>query len=166
MAAARPMHEEVLALAEATEDDHMRAQAHDQLALDALLAGELDPAAEQLRRAAGLHGELRDHEGIAYCLEGFAALALARGHAEEAARLMGTATAARRLVGAAVWPFMQPLHERFETFVRMSLRDGFDPAFAAGLQLEPLAVLADAAAEVAARPPAQPAPPSRAAGQP
>ena len=166
VAAARPMHEEVLALAEATEDDHMRAQAHDQLALDALLAGELDPAAEQLRRAAGLHGELRDHEGIAYCLEGFAALALARGHAEEAARLMGTATAARRLVGAAVWPFMRPLHERFETFVRMSLRDGFDPAFAAGLQLEPLAVLAKVAAEVAAQPPLSHPSAARPAGRP
>jgi predicted ATPase len=147
VAAARPMHEEVLALAEATEDDHMRAQAHDQLGLDALLAGELDAAGEQLRRAAALHGELRDHEGIAYCLEGFAALALAVGRAEEAARLMGTAAEARRLVGVAVWPFMQPLHERLETFARTALPDGFDPAFSAGLTLEPLVVLADAAAE-------------------
>ncbi len=146
VAAARPMHEEVLALAEATEDDHMRAQAHDQLALDAMLAGDLDQAAEQLGRAAALHRELRDHEGIAYCLEGFAALTMARGNAEEAARLMGTAAAARRLVGVAVWPFMRPLHERLETFARTALGDAFDPAFAAGLALEPLAVLADASA--------------------
>jgi predicted ATPase len=146
VAAAQPMHEEVLQLAEATEDDHMRAQAHDQLALDALLAGELDAAREHLRRAAGLHRELRDHEGIAYCLEGFAALAMSAGRAEEAARLMGSAAAARRLVGVAVWPFMQPLHERFETVVRMALPDGFDTAFAAGLELEPLVVLAEAAA--------------------
>jgi hypothetical protein len=155
------MHEEVLALAEAIEDDHMRAQAHDQLALDALLAGELDPAAEQLGRAAALHGELRDHEGIAYCLEGFAALALARGQAEEAARFMGTAAAARRLVGVAIWPFLRPLHERLETFARMALPDGFDAAFSAGLELEPLVVLAAAAA---AEPPPPPAPPASSPG--
>ncbi|HYY09471.1 MAG TPA: tetratricopeptide repeat protein, partial [Kineosporiaceae bacterium] len=145
VAAARSMHEEVLALAEATGDDHMRAQAHDQLGLDALLAGDLDDAGEQLRRAAELHRELRDHEGIAYCLEGFAALSLARGDAPRAARLMGTAAAARRLVGVAVWPFMQPLHERLETFARTALGDAYDPAFAAGLQEEPLDAL-DAAA--------------------
>jgi hypothetical protein len=71
---------------------------------------------------------------------------MARGDAEEAARLMGTAAAARRLVGVAVWPFMRPLHERLETFARTALGDAFDPAFAAGLALEPLAVLADASA--------------------
>jgi hypothetical protein len=109
-----------------------------------MLAGELDQAAEQLGRGAALHRELRDHEGIAYCLEGFAALALAQGRAEEAARLMGTADAARHLVGVAVWPFMRPLHERLETFARTALGDAFDPAFAAGRALEPLAVLAEA----------------------
>jgi predicted ATPase len=152
VATARPMHQEVLALAEATEDDHMRAQAHDQLGLDALLAGELDVARDHLLHAAALHRELRDHEGIAYCLEGFAALALARGDAQRAAALMGTATAARRLVGVAVWPFMQPLHERLTTFARMALGDGLDAAVAVGLDREPLAVLDEAAAWAAASP--------------
>jgi tetratricopeptide (TPR) repeat protein len=150
--AARGMHEEVLALADAIGDDHMRAQAHDQLGLDDLLAGDLDRAAEHLHLAAGLHRGLRDHEGIAYCLEGFAALSLARGDAPGAARLMGVAAAARRLVGVAVWPFMQPLHERLETFARTALGDAYDPAFAAGLQEEPLDAL-DAAAH---HPPALP----------
>jgi hypothetical protein len=58
---------------------------------------------------------------------------------------MGTAAAARRLVGVAVWPFMQPLHERLETFARIALGDGFDPAFAAGFEQEPLTVLRAAA---------------------
>jgi hypothetical protein len=166
VAAARPMHEEVLAIADATEDDHMRAQAHDQLALDALLAGDLDVARDHLVRAAALLAALHDHEGTAYCLEGFAALALGGGAAPEAARLMGAAAAARRLVGVAVWPFMRPLHEQFETFVRTALPGGFDAAFAAGLELEPLVVLAEVAAQQEA-PPAAPVvePGSAAAGE-
>jgi predicted ATPase len=156
VAAARRMHEEVLVHAEAIDDDHMRASGHDQLGLDALLAGDLDVAQDHLVQAAVLHSALRDHEGTAYCLEGFAALALARGAPEEAARLMGAAAAARRLVGVAVWPFLRPLHERLETFVRTALPLGFDPAFSAGLALEPLVVLADTAASPPAQPPAQP----------
>jgi predicted ATPase len=144
--AAVPLHEEVLRRAEAVDDDHMRAQAHDQLALDAMLGGDLTAATEHLRTGAGLHRVLRDHEGIAYCLEGFAALALATGRAAAAARFMGAADAARRLVGVAVWPFMRPLHERLETFARAALPDGFDDARAGGRGLQPLAALDEAVA--------------------
>jgi hypothetical protein len=59
---------------------------------------------------------------------------------------MGTAAAARRLVGVAVWPFMQPLHERLTTFARMALGEDLDAAVAEGLDREPLAVLDEAAA--------------------
>ena len=144
--AAIPLHEEVLRRAEAVDDDHTRAQAHDQLALDAMLAGDLGAATGHLRAAAALHLALRDHEGMAYCLEGFAALALAGGHAERAARLMGTAEEARRLVGVAVWPFMRPLHARLEAFARAALPEGFDVARAAGRAVEPRAALEEALA--------------------
>ncbi len=146
--AAVPLHEEVLRRAQAVDDDHMRAQAHDQLSLDAMLAGDLAAATRHLRAAAALHRALRDHEGIAYCLEGFAALALAGGRPEPAVRLIGTAEEARRLVGVAVWPFMRPLHARLETFARTALPDGFEAAWAAGRAVEPLTALDEALASL------------------
>jgi len=136
VAGARRMHEEVLRHAGAIGDDHMTAQAHDQLALDALLGSELAVARTELGLAAALHRSLHDREGTAYCLEGFAALALAMQQPELAARLMGAADQARRLVGVAVWPFVRPLRGRLETFVRMST-SAYDTEFAAGARLEP-----------------------------
>jgi hypothetical protein len=149
--AARAMHEEVLAHARTIDDDHMTAQAHDQLALDAMLSMDPASARRHLRSAAALHASLHDHEGTAYCLEGFAGLALAVGRPDLAARLMGAAEHARRLVGVAVWPFMRPLLARLEAFVRMSLPDGgFDEAFGQGLLLDLEPALELAATETAA----------------
>jgi predicted ATPase len=150
--AARAMHEEVLAHARTIDDDHMTAQAHDQLALDAMLS--LDPASARrhLRSAAVLYRSLHDHEGMAYCLEGFAGLALATERPELAARLLGAAARSRELVGVVVWPFMRPLHERFEGFVRAAVPGAtFDAAFAEGRGLEP-----EAALDLAVRETAQP----------
>jgi hypothetical protein len=50
-----------------------------------------------------------DQEGSAYCLDGFAGLALAGGDVELAAELQGAAGHAREVVGVAVWPGMRPL---------------------------------------------------------
>jgi hypothetical protein len=136
VATARGMHEEVLEHATAIGDDHMTAQAHDQLALDALLASDLDTARTELGRSAALHRALHDREGTAYCLEGFATLALTMQQPDVAARLLGAADHARHLVGVVVWPFVRPLRERLESFVRMSTAD-FDTAFAEGSGLEP-----------------------------
>jgi tetratricopeptide (TPR) repeat protein len=148
VASARAMHEEVLASARAIDDDHMTAQAHDQLALDAMLASDLPAARSHLQEAARLHRGLHDREGIAYCLEGFAGIALATRRPELAARLLGAADRARRLVGVAVWPFMRPLHERFEGLVRAAAGDeGFEAAFAEGSTLDPESALALAVGE-------------------
>jgi hypothetical protein len=136
VAGAQAMHEEVLRHATGIGDDHMIAQAHDQLALDALLAFDLDTARAELGRAAGLHRTLHDRESTAYCLEGFASLALATQQPELAARLMGAAEHARHLVGVAVWPFVRPLRQRLEGFVRASTAR-FDAAFAEGAALGP-----------------------------
>ena len=148
---ARAMHEEVLAHARAIDDDHMTAQAQDQLALDALLAGEMPAARSHLTAAAELLVALHDHEGMAYCLEGFAALALATQHPQLAARLLGAAARSRELVGVAVWPFMRPLEQRLQALVRAAVPgDGFEAAFAAGRALEPEAALELAVREAAA----------------
>jgi tetratricopeptide (TPR) repeat protein len=133
---ARGMHEEVLRHATAIGDDHMTAQAYDQLAFDALLASDLAGARTELCRAAALHRGLHDREGTAYTLEGFAALAVTMQQPELAARLMGAADHARRLVGVVVWPFVRPLLARLQTFVRAST-PGYDAAFAEGALLEP-----------------------------
>jgi predicted ATPase len=134
--AARSMHEEMLRHATTIDDDHMIAQAHDQLALDAMLGFDLDTARTELGRAAALHRTLHDREGTAYCLEGFASLALAMQQPDLAARLLGAADQARRLVGVVVWPFFRPLREWLASFVRASTPD-FDRAFAEGARLEP-----------------------------
>jgi hypothetical protein len=117
-------------------DDQMTAQAHDQLALDALLGSDLPTARAELGRAAAVHRTLHDREGTAYTLEGFAALAITMQNPELAARLMGAADHARRLVGVVVWPFVRPLRARLEGFVRASTPD-YDAAFAQGAVLEP-----------------------------
>jgi predicted ATPase len=140
VAGARGMHEEVLKHATAIGDDHMTAQAHDQLAFDALFASDLATARAELGRAAALHRSLHDREGTAYSLEGFAALALTTQEPELAARLMGAADHARRLVGVAVWPFVRPMRARLEQFVRASTPD-YDAAFAEGSVLEPAQAL-------------------------
>jgi hypothetical protein len=133
---ARGMHEEVLRNATAIGDDQMTAQAHNQLAFDALLASDLDTARAELGRAAAVHRTLHDREGTAYTLEGFAALALTTQQPELAARLLGAADQARRRIGVVVWPFVRPLRERLETFVRASTPD-YDAAFAEGAALDP-----------------------------
>ena len=56
-----------------------------------------------------MHAALLDQEGSAYCLDGFAGLALASGDAALAAELQGAARHAREVVGVAVWPGMRPL---------------------------------------------------------
>jgi predicted ATPase len=152
VASARAMHEEVLAHALTIDDDHMTAQAHDQLALDAMLSLDSASARRHLRSAAALYRSLHDHEGMAYCLEGFAGLALATERPELGARLLGAAARSRELVGVVVWPFIRPLHDRFEGFVRAAVPAAtFDSAFAEGRGLEP-----EAALDLAVRETAQP----------
>ncbi|MFW3171744.1 ATP-binding protein [Geodermatophilus sp. CPCC 206100] len=106
---ARHLHREALDLARTLDDDQLAATLSDQLALDALLAGDLPAARDCLVEAAELHRRDRDLEGLAYCLDGLAGLALALGDAAQAARLSGASAAARQELGVAVWPPLQPL---------------------------------------------------------
>jgi predicted ATPase len=136
------LHEEGLERATRIDDDHMRAQAYDQLGLDALMAFDVATARARLTAAARIHRRLHDQEGVAYCLEGFAALALAAGDAALAARLVGAAERARAVVGVAVWPFVRPLHDQLLTTVRGSLpADTFALESAAGASLDPVEAL-------------------------
>jgi tetratricopeptide (TPR) repeat protein len=114
---ARASHERALAAAEAIDDDHMRAVVLDQLAADCLVAGDLEGAARMLCRAAWTHLEVHDDEGVANCLDAFAALAVLRGEPAWALRCLTAADRVRRVAGVVVWPFLKPLRTQLEAMV-------------------------------------------------
>jgi hypothetical protein len=98
----------------------------DQLGLDALLAGDLAGSRERLVEAAGLHREIRDLEGLAYCLDLLAGLALDLGLPQSAARLAGAAEAARAELGVVVWPLLQSLADQLAHALRGALGEEAD----------------------------------------
>jgi predicted ATPase len=106
---ASAMHREALEVARATNQDHLQAQLLDLLGLDALTQGDLAGARRTFVDAADLHRRLADAEGSANCLDGLAALALALGRPDVAARLLGASAHARELAGVTIWPGLQPL---------------------------------------------------------
>ena len=124
--AARASHERAYHAAESIDDDHMRAVILDQLAADALVEGDDATAARMLCRAAFTHLELHDDEGIANCLDAFAALCLMRGEPDWAVRCLKAAEQVRHVAGVAVWPFLQPLRAQLATAVLTSVPDGLD----------------------------------------
>ncbi len=102
-------------------DDHLTATLLDQLAIDALLAGDVPVAKERLVESAGLHREVRDQEGLAYCLDGLAALCLALGDPHVAGRLAGAAEEARASLRVTVWPLLQSLAAQLDQMVAKAL---------------------------------------------
>ena len=124
---AAALHGEALAAADEMENDHLRAQLLDLLGLDAVAVGDLAGARSRFAAAAQVHSRLLDQEGSAYCLDGFAGIALAQGRPEVAARLVGASRHAREVVGVAIWPGMRPLADAMVAAVRGALGE---PAFA------------------------------------
>jgi tetratricopeptide (TPR) repeat protein len=98
---------EALAATEAIDNDHVRAVVIDRLGLEALTAGDLTRARDRFAAAAALHARQLDYEGSSYGMSGLAGLALAQNKPEVAARLIGAASRARRIVGVSVWPGLQ-----------------------------------------------------------
>jgi hypothetical protein len=76
-------------------DQNLRAEAHYDLAMDALSAGEVASAQPHLAVAVQHYRNLDHLDGLTRCLSALSALALAREHAGLAARLIGAAAAAR-----------------------------------------------------------------------
>ena len=135
-AAARAMHEEALAAAQAIDNDYLQAQVLDMLGLDAATIGDLAAARDRFAAAAGLHIRLLDYEGSAYGLSGFAGLALAQGRASAAARLIGASGYARQVIGAAIWPGMQSMTDELAAAVARELGPAaFTAATAAGARM-------------------------------
>jgi predicted ATPase/DNA-binding SARP family transcriptional activator len=129
----------------------------EQLGLLALDRG--DPAAEDLlRRSLRVHRELHDRWRVTSVLDDLAALALSRGGAGTAARLLAAAQAMREAIGTVIAPCESDLHDQTLAGARAALGGH---AFEAAWQQGTLATVEDLEAELhgaSAAAPAVPAP--------
>jgi predicted ATPase/DNA-binding SARP family transcriptional activator len=109
---ARALHEEMLGIGESLGDENLRAEAHYDLALDAMSAGDVAPAEPHLAAAVRYYRAVDHLDGLARCLGAFSGLALKRGHAHLSAWLTGAAAAARDGIGLTPWPAVTEAERR------------------------------------------------------
>ena len=122
--------------------------------LGLLAADRGDPAAAALLRSSlEIHHDLRDRWRTCSVLEDLAAIALAQGNAQQAARLLAAAEAMRVTIGTVIAPCESAQHTATLTGARAALGD---EAFAAAWQLGLQAQIEDLQAD--------PAPPGTAVG--
>jgi predicted ATPase/DNA-binding SARP family transcriptional activator len=114
--------------------------------LGLLAAVDGDPAAiTLLRRSLELHGELRDRWRMSSVLEDLAAIALALGRAQPAARLLGAAEALRDAIGTVIAPCERPQHLQTTAAARAALGE---EAFAAAREQGLLATMDELTADL------------------
>jgi predicted ATPase len=147
LAAAATVHERALAAAGRIGDDHMLGQSLNQLALDALLTGQLGKSRDLLVEAAEIHRRQLGQEGLAYTLDGFAAVLGASGRTEDAMRLLGCADRVRTVAGLVIWPLMRPLAEQFSAGLSSMLGTGLAQRLRAEGAATPPLVMLDRAIE-------------------
>ena len=111
-ARARALHEEMLPIARSLGDQNLRAEAHYDLAVDALSAGDVTSAPPHLVTAVRYYRNLDHLDGLTRCLGALTALALAREHPQLAARLIGATAAARDRTGLTPWPAVTEAERR------------------------------------------------------
>jgi len=121
---ARALHEEMLPIARSLADDNQRAEAHYDLAMDALSAGDSEPAHPHLAVAARHYQDIDHRDGLARCLGALSALALEREHSHLAAWLIGATAASRDSIGLTPWPLVAEAERRVIGRVRASLPAG------------------------------------------
>ncbi len=123
--------------------------------LGLLAAVDGDPAAiALLRRSLELHSELRDRWRMSSVLEDLAAIAIAQGHAGQAARLLGAAEAIRETIGTVIAPCERLQHNQTTKAVRTALGD---EAFDAALRQGQLASMDELTADLPSADPGAPA---------
>ena len=89
-----------------------------------------------LSRSLALRTELEEEEGIAYCLEGLAGVAGARGQAEHGAQLLGAAESLRERSGYPLPPAERERYQGYVTRARMQMDESlFVEAWARGRSL-------------------------------
>jgi hypothetical protein len=99
------------------------ASAAENVALGLLRQGDDEAALGAVAGSLATYAELGENDGVSYCLDVVAAVALHRGDARAAAFLAGAAEALRASTGAAAPPLEQALHD--ETLAE--LRQALDP---------------------------------------
>src|SRR5260370_23550190 len=103
----------MVTIARSLPDENMRAEAHYDLAVDALSAGDPPSAEAHLAVAVRRYRDIDHLDRLARCLGALSALAVSRGHGHLAARLIGAAAAARASIGLTPWP--APTHAERRT---------------------------------------------------
>jgi tetratricopeptide (TPR) repeat protein len=111
-ARARALHGEMLKIARSLGDENLRAEAHYDLAMDAMAADDVAPAERHLAAAVPRYRAMDHLDGLARCLGALSALALKRGHRHLAARLIGATAAARDSIGLTPWPAVTEAERR------------------------------------------------------
>ena len=119
-ARARSLHEELLGIARSLGDDSLNAEAHYDLATDALSAGDPGTARSHLAAAARWYTEIDHRDGLARCLGALAAVARQCRDPRLAARLVG-ATAATRAIGLTPWPSVAEAEDRVVSQIQAQL---------------------------------------------
>jgi predicted ATPase len=109
---ARALHEEMLPIARSLGDQNLRAEAHCDLAIDALSAGDVASAPPHLVTAVRCYQSLDHLDGLTRCLGALSALALADEHPHLAARLIGATAAARDRTELTPWPAVSEAERR------------------------------------------------------
>jgi hypothetical protein len=133
MARAQAMHEEMIGIARSAGDGNQGAEAHYDLAIDALSAGDPDPAYAHLAAAARHYQDIDHHDGLTRCLCALGALALARDRPRIAAWLIGATAAGRQDVGLTAWPLVAEAEIRLTERLQTALPPAeFAEQFAAG----------------------------------
>jgi hypothetical protein len=112
VARARALHEEMHEIACSLGDTNLRAEAHYDLAMDAMSAGDPEPAEPHLVAAVSLYRLMGHLDGLTRCLGALSALAVKRGHWHLAARLIGATAAARASIGLTPWPAVAEAEQR------------------------------------------------------
>lgn len=129
---------EAMRHARAVGSDHLVGLSLNERGLTALLERDYQLAHARFAESARLHERVQDREGLAYCMDGLAHLALARAQPELAASAIGTADAIRDKSGVQVWPVMQSFRAPLISEVSAALgRTAFEAARTAGRQADP-----------------------------
>ena len=155
VARARALHEQIIPIARRLEDGNQLAEAHYDLALDALAEGDLEPVHPHLAAAVGRYQHIDHREGLCRCLGAFCALAVEGGDAALAARIVGSTRATRDAVGLEPWPSVAESERRTLEHIAALLSDAeFREQVQAGRTLDLDTALAQAMSELARPEPA------------
>jgi predicted ATPase len=146
-AQAQERHQETLDIASSLNDENLLAEAHYELALDALLLGDSMSAQSHLAVAVGCYRDFDHLDGLARCIGAVSALALQREDPRLAARFIGATAGARDAIGLAPWPTVTEVERRISDRVRALVPgDAFDALVEAGRSLTIQDALAEAQA--------------------